>query len=93
MKIKTLNKQNKDIILKTAREKDQESYKGRLMRITPDFSTETLKARRAWRDALNILRDYRSQPRLLYSEKLSILGKPKYSTTKSNLIFTNVVLH
>jgi hypothetical protein len=46
--IKTLNTQSKERILKAARKKDQITYKGRPIRITPDSSTETMKARRAW---------------------------------------------
>jgi hypothetical protein len=34
--------------LKAAREKKQVTYKGKPIKITADFSTETLKARRAW---------------------------------------------
>jgi len=45
--IEVLNMQNKEKILKAAREKDYVPYKDRSIRITPDFSTETLKARRA----------------------------------------------
>jgi hypothetical protein len=33
--------------LKAVREKKQITYKGKLIKITADFSTETLKARRA----------------------------------------------
>ncbi|KAL6087923.1 hypothetical protein STEG23_014461 [Scotinomys teguina] len=44
--IKTLNIQNKERILRAAKEKGQLTYKGRPIRITPDFSMETLKARR-----------------------------------------------
>ena len=46
--IKTLNALSKERILKAAREKGQVTYKGRSIRITPDFSTETMKVRRAW---------------------------------------------
>ena len=46
--IKTLNAQNKERIWKAAREKNQVTYKGRPIRIIPNFSTETMKARRAW---------------------------------------------
>jgi hypothetical protein len=42
--IKTLNVENKKY-LKNKREKSQLTYKGRPLRITPDFSTETLKAK------------------------------------------------
>jgi hypothetical protein len=43
--IKTPNALNKERILKAVREKGQVPYKGRPIRITPDFSPETMKAR------------------------------------------------
>jgi hypothetical protein len=43
--IKTPNALNKERILKAVREKGQVTYKGRSIRITPDFSPETMKAR------------------------------------------------
>ena len=70
--IKTPNIQNKEKILRAANEKGQVTYKGKPIRITPDFSMETLKARRSWIDILPILRDHGCQPRLLYPAKLSI---------------------
>ena len=42
--IKTLNVQNKERVFKAVREKCQVTYKGRPIKITPDFSTETQKA-------------------------------------------------
>ena len=45
--VKTASAQSKERILKAVREKGQVTYKGRPIRITPDFSTETRKARRA----------------------------------------------
>jgi hypothetical protein len=48
--IRTTNVLNKDRILKAVREKGQVTYKGRHIRITPVFSPETMKARRAWTD-------------------------------------------
>jgi hypothetical protein len=53
--IKTLNVQSKERILKAVREKVQVTYKGRPIRITPDFSTETMKASRAWSEVLQTL--------------------------------------
>jgi hypothetical protein len=70
--IKTPNALNKERILKAVREKGQVTYKGRPIRITPDFSPETMKARRSWADAIYALREYSCQPKLLYPEKLSI---------------------
>jgi hypothetical protein len=49
---RTTNALNKDKILKAAREKGQVTYKGRPIRITPDFSPETMKARRSWTDVI-----------------------------------------
>jgi hypothetical protein len=42
--------QNKEMILKAARQMWQIIYKGTPIRITPDFSSETLQARRVWAD-------------------------------------------
>jgi hypothetical protein len=43
--IKTTNTLNKERILNAVREKGQVTYKGRPIRITPDLSPETMKAR------------------------------------------------
>jgi hypothetical protein len=70
--VKTQNAQNKERILKAIREKGQVTYKGRAIRITPDFSPESVKARRSWTDAIQTLKEHKCQPRLLYPAKLSI---------------------
>jgi hypothetical protein len=70
--IKTTNELNKDRILKAVREKGQVTSKGRPIRITPDFSPETMKARRSWTDVLQTLREHKCQASLLYTEKPSI---------------------
>ena len=54
------------------REKSQETYKGRPIRITPDFSLEMVKARRSWEDFIQTLKEHKCQPRLLYPANLSI---------------------
>ena len=41
IKTKTLNIQNREEMLKAARKKDPVTYKGRPIRITPDFSMKT----------------------------------------------------
>jgi chromosome segregation ATPase len=69
--VKTPNAQNKEKILKAIREKGQVTYKGRRIRIIPDFSSETMKARRFWADVMQTLREHKCQPRLLYPAKLS----------------------
>jgi hypothetical protein len=67
------NALNKDRILKAVREKCQVRYKSKPIRITPDFSPETMKAKRSWTDVIQTLREHKCQPRLLlYPTKLSI---------------------
>jgi hypothetical protein len=46
--------------------------KGRPIRIIPNFSTETMKARTAWSEVRQTLREHKWQPRLLYPAKLSV---------------------
>ena len=57
-------------ILKAVRGKGQVTYKGRPIRIVPDFSPEAMKARRSWADVIQTLKEHKCQ--LLYPTKLSI---------------------
>jgi hypothetical protein len=57
--------------LKAVREKKEIIYKGKTIKITADFSTETLKARRAWSEVFQELNKNNCIPRILYSAKLS----------------------
>jgi hypothetical protein len=86
--IKTRDAQNKERILKAVREKGQTSYKGRSIRITPDFLPDSMKARRSWADVIQTLRKHKCQPRLLYLAKLSITidGETKVSNDKIKFI-------
>ena len=43
-------------ILKAAREKKSINYKGTPIRVSADFSTETLQARREWQDIFRVLK-------------------------------------
>jgi hypothetical protein len=70
--IKKPNAPKKERILKAVREKGQVTYKGRPIRLIPDFSPVTMKARRSWEDVIQILREHKCQPRLLYPAKLSV---------------------
>jgi hypothetical protein len=49
--------QNKERILKAVRERWKVTYKGQPIRITADFLTETLKARRSWNDIFLVLKN------------------------------------
>lgn len=54
-------------------EKDQVRNKDRPIKITFDFSIQSVKARSACKDTLQILRCHDCLPRLLYSAKVSII--------------------
>jgi hypothetical protein len=46
-------------VLKTTKEKDQIRYKGKFIKITPDFLLEIIKLRKTWKGFLQVLRDLR----------------------------------
>jgi hypothetical protein len=53
--IKTTSTESRERILKVVREKKQITNKGKTIKITADFSMETLKARRAWSEVFQAL--------------------------------------
>lgn len=68
----TLSKvKDKERILKAARGKRQVTYKGTPVRLTADFSAETLQARREWNDVFRVLKGKNYQPRILYPARLT----------------------
>ena len=68
----TLPKINdKEKILKAAREKETVTYKGVPIRLSADFSKETLQARRGWKEVFKVMKGKDLHPRLLYPAKLS----------------------
>ena len=95
-----INQVNKDQTqrtnIKTAREKQQLTHKGILIRITADLSVETLQARREWQDILKVMKEKNLQPRLLYPARITFKyeGEIKSFTDKQKLrdrVFTEVV--
>ena len=64
--------QNKERILKAAREKQEVTHKGAPIRLATDFSMEMLQASREWQRIFQVTRTRGLQPRLLYPERLSI---------------------
>ena len=79
--IKLTKFKHKEQLLKAAREKQQITHKGILIRITADLSffifftadlsIETLQARRKWQDILRVMKENNLQPRLLYPARIS----------------------
>ena len=62
---------DKERILKAAREKETVTYTGVPIRLSSDFSKETLQARRGWKEVLKVMKGKDLHPRLLYPAKLS----------------------
>ena len=62
---------DKERILKAAREKNTVTYKGEPIRLSADFSKETLQTRRGWKEVFKVMKGKDVHPRLLYPAKLS----------------------
>ena len=78
---------DKEKLLKAAREKRQITYKGPPIRLTADFSAETLQARTEWHDILKMMKGKNLQIRLLYRARISFRfdGEIKSFTDKQKL--------
>ena len=63
--IKLTKIKDKEKLLKATRERRQITYKGTPIRLTADFSIETLQARREWHDIFKMMKGKNLQPRLL----------------------------
>ena len=82
---------------KTTREKQQITYNGTPIKLSADFSAETLQARREWHIIFKVMKRKTLQPRILYPARLSFTfnresksftGKEKlreFSTTRPAL--------
>ena len=78
---------DKERILKAAREKETVTYKGLPIRLSADFSKETLQASRDWQEVFQVMKGKDLHPRLLYPAKLSFRmeGKIKCFSDKVKL--------
>ena len=75
--IKMAKFQDKERILKAAREKQEVTYKRAPIRLATDLSMETLQARRKWQKIFQEMGTRGLPPRLLYPARLSIKIKAK----------------
>ena len=78
---------DKERILKAAREKETVTYKGVPIRLSTDFSKETLQARRGWKEVFEVMEGKDLHPRLLSPAKLSfrMVGQIKCFSDKVKL--------
>ena len=74
IKIKMAKFQDKERILKAAREKQEVTYKGAPIRLATDFSMETLQVRSEWQKIFQVMRTRGLQP----FSPLSIPPHPGY---------------
>ena len=63
------NIKDKERILTAAREKETVTYKGVPIRLSTDFSKETLQARRGWKEVFKVMKGKDLYLRLLYPAK------------------------
>ena len=49
----------------------KKKYKGTPIRLSADFSTETLESRREWHNIFTVMKGKNLQPRILYPARLS----------------------
>ena len=89
---------NKERILKAAREKQIVTYKGAPIRLSVDFSKETLQARMECQEVFKVMKSKYLHLRLLYPAKLSfrMKGQIKCFPVKVKLkefIITKPLLH
>ena len=69
--ITILKVKDKKRVLKAAREKELVTYMGVPIRLSTDFSKETLQARRDWQEIFKVMKSKDLHPRLFYSAKLA----------------------
>ncbi|XP_064138119.1 LINE-1 retrotransposable element ORF1 protein isoform X1 [Loxodonta africana] len=69
--IKLAKTKDKEKNLKTARDKRKVSYKGESIRISSDYSAETVESRKQWDDIYRALKEKNCQTRIIYPAKLS----------------------
>ena len=61
---------DKERILKAVREKERVTYKGVPIRLSADFSKETLQARWGWKEVFEVMKGKDLYPRLVYPTKI-----------------------
>ena len=69
--IKMAQVKHKERILKAAREKQSINYTGTPIKLSADFSAETVHARRGWQDIFKILKGKNLHPRIPYPARVS----------------------
>ena len=69
--IKLTKIKDKENTWKATREKQKIRHKETLIRLSVDFSAETLQARREWNNIFKVMKGKHLQPRILYLARFS----------------------
>ena len=79
-------------ISKAAREKETVTYKGVSLRLSADFSKETLQARRGWKEVFKVMKGKDLHPRSLYTAKLSFRMEGQIKCFSDKVKFKEFIL-
>ena len=66
---------DKERILKAARKKETVTYRGVPIRLSADFSKETLQARRGWKEVFQVMKGKDLHPRLFLQQSYHLKWK------------------
>ena len=66
---------DKDSILKAAREEETVTYRGVPIRLSADFSKETLQARRGWKEVFKVMKGKDLHPRVSIQQSFHLEWK------------------
>ena len=83
--IKMPKVKGKERILKAAKKEQLVSYMGVAIRLSADFSKETLQARRDWQEIFKVMESRDLQPSLLYPAKLSLRKKKRADEAENQI--------
>ena len=83
---------DKERILKAAREKETVTYKGVPIRLSADFSRETLQARKGWKEVFQVMKGKDLHPRWLYPAKLSFRMEGQIKCFPDKVKFTEFII-
>ena len=73
--IKIPKVKDRERILKAAREKQIVTYKGVPIRLSADFSKETLQSRKDWQEVFKVMKSKDLQPRLIDPADKELKGR------------------
>ena len=83
---------DKERILKATRAKETVTYKGVPIRLSADFSKETLQARRGWKEVFQVMKGKGLHPRLLYPAKFSFRMEGQIKSSSDKVKFKEFII-